>query len=622
MKLDTRTSATFAARVDNDAREVTGYTPSWRPDYRQNVKAELQLLHIVWLAMPGQRRLLQHLLFLNSSVVRKNHTMNVQEMRPAAPYIVLAFLFLFPRDPFFAMRTRFCLSVAIGVSLLLSHDALGQNPEMSAEGAQYLQNVHRVDATLNRFDAMKPSLLRLDSEGQDRMLPANRFSSIANIFLLTEQIGQDWDMTANDWMNSSRVAWTRNSAGFATEQLIESWDAAGGVWSPEGRTTFDLNSQNRSELTLTEGWNPDANGGQGGYEPAQRVTSTYDGDGNALTRTTEIWDEGSGTWLLWNRSTSSYENGNLVQQTSESLDFFTGMLRPSLRTNFEYDGAGRTISRIRETYDDATSAWENSSRRLWTYDGNGFETEDLEQSWDEAQGDWVNDFREVTTYEGTPSDPISETVTAQDWDPGAGAWVNRDRGVFTINSSTEWVQLEQDWDPIANDWVNRDQEIITLNSNGDFVEFVSQSWDSGQNAWVNEDRGTAEYNNEGLATVFTNQIWDGSQWVNDSRLLQSYGEFTGTAVEETPEGRFTLEASYPNPFREETTIRYSLPSTQNVTVEVFDLLGRRVMTLVDGPSAPGTHSLKVDGAELAGGLYVYRLKSSAVTLSRTMMLVK
>ncbi len=515
------------------------------------------------------------------------------------------------------MRTRFCLSLAIALSLLLGQDALGQNAKVSSEVTQMLESVERIDAAMDRFESSKPHLLRVDSEDKNRNSLAPRLSTVANVFLLTEQIAQDWDPTANDWLNQSRVAWTRNSAGFATEQLIESWNDATGVWMPEARTTFTLNSQNRAEETLTEGWDPDANGGQGGYEPVQRVTSTFDGDGNTLTRTTEIWDEGSGTWFLWNRSTSSYENGNLIQQVFESLNFFTGMFGPSLRTNFEYDGAGRTISRIRETYDDATSAWENSSRRLWTYDGNGIETEDLEQTWN---GDWVNDYREVTTYEGTPSNPTSETVTAQDWD--GSDWVNRDRGVFTVNSSTEWVQLEQDWDPILGDWVNRDQDIITLNSNGDFVESVTQSWDVGQSAWVNEDRGTVVYNNDGLITEFVNQIWDGSQWVNESRLIQAYGEFTGTAIEETPEGRFALEANYPNPFRGETTIRYTIPAAHNVTVEVFDLLGRRVMTLLDGLSAAGTHALNVDGKELAGGLYVYRLKSNNVTLSRTMMLVR
>lgn len=515
------------------------------------------------------------------------------------------------------MKTRFCLSLAVAISLFLGHDALGQNAKAPSDIAQMLESVQRIDAVLNRFEAAKPNLLRVDSDDQTRILSGTRFSSVANVFLLTEQIAQDWDPTAGDWSNQSRVSWTRNSAGFATEQLVQSWDDVADEWVPEARTTYTLNSQNRPEEALTEAWDPDANGGQGGYEPAQRVTSTFDGDGNTLTRTTEIWD---GTWVLWNRSTMSYENGNLVQQVFESLDFFTGMFGPSLRTTFEYDGAGNTVSRVRESYDDATSSWENSSRRLWTYDGNGFETEDLEQTWDDAGGAWVNDYREVTTYEGTPSNPTSETVTAQDWDAGAGDWVNRERGVFTVNSSTEWVQLEQDWDPTLGDWVNREQDIITLNSSGDIVESVTQVWDGSQ--WVNEDRGTIVYNNDGLVTEFINQIWDGSQWVNDSRLIQAYGEFTGTAVEETPEGRFALEANYPNPFRGETTIRYSIPTAQDVTVEVFDLLGRRVMTLADGLSAPGTHSLNVNGKELAGGLYVYRLKSGSVTLSRTMMLVK
>ncbi|MDX1430515.1 MAG: T9SS type A sorting domain-containing protein, partial [Rhodothermales bacterium] len=243
-----------------------------------------------------------------------------------------------------------------------------------------------------------------------------------------------------------------------------------------------------------------------------------------------------------------------------------------------------------------------------------------------GSGDWVNDYREVTTYSPNSSNPTSETVTAQDWDPVAGDWVNRDRGVFTQNSATEFVQLEQDWDPAANggqgDWVNRDQEIITLNSNGEFVELVSQTWDAGQGAWVNEERGTFVYNSDGLIVENTSQLWDGTQWVNEFRLLQMYEEFTGTSVEETPGSAFTLEANYPNPFRDETEIRYKVASTQHVILEVFDMLGRRVMTLVDGTATTGSHTVTLDATQLAGGLYVYRLQGDNARLSRTMLVVK
>ncbi len=203
----------------------------------------------------------------------------------------------------------------------------------------------------------------------------------------------------------------------------------------------------------------------------------------------------------------------------------------------------------------------------------------------------MNDYREVTTYSPDSSNPTEMILTAQDWDPaasgGQGAWVNRDREVQTRTNATEVVQTEQDWDPAANggqgDWVNREQQVVTLTTDGDFVEFLDRTWDpaanGGQGDWTNESRGTFVYNDQGLIVENTTQIWDGGQWVNESRLLQRYGDFTGTTVEDdNPEVSFRLQANYPNPFTSETTIRFALPAAQHVTLEVFDLPGRRIPT--------------------------------------------
>ncbi|NNE46580.1 MAG: T9SS type A sorting domain-containing protein [Rhodothermales bacterium] len=548
------------------------------------------------------------------------------------------------------MNTRHCISFALAVCLLLVIPAYGQDAQVDLDSKtdRLPPEMERLRAALPPPIAAKLSILNQSADGfVFRHLPSSPFVPFAssqlakaNVWLLTEQISQDWDAAANggsgDWLNESRVGYTRNSAGVPTERLIDEWEAVSETWLPGLRTTYLLNDQNRSEESLDEAWNPDANGGQGDWEPSRRVLGTYDGDGNSLVRTTELWDDSTNEWFVWFRSTSTYENGRRVQLVSESIDFFTGMLGFSLRNSFEYDGAGRTTRRIVETYDDATSEWKNSTARVWTYDGQGQETEDLELNWDESanggQGDWVNDYREVSTYSTNPDEM---TVTAQDWDAtangGQGDWINRERGLLTATSLTGWVETEQDWDPDANggqgDWVNRDQQLVTLDSNGDFVEFVEQTWDpaaaGGQGDWVNESRGSFVYNSDRLLTENLIQVWDGAQWVNDSRLLQMYQEFTGTALEDdNPEVRFKLQANYPNPFKSETTIRFALPAAQHVTLEVFDLLGRRITTLVDGQKAPGNHEVVLEAKGMAGGLYVYRLTGDHVQTSRTMLHVR
>jgi hypothetical protein len=80
--------------------------------------------------------------------------------------------------------------------------------------------------------------------------------------------------------------------------------------------------------------------------------------------------------------------------------------------------------------------------------------------------------------------------------------------------------------------------------------------------------------------------------------------------------------SYPNPFNPSTVIRYELPEAGNVRLSVYDMTGRRVADLVNGPVQAGSHTAGFDGSRLASGVYVYRLQSGGQVLSGKMMLVK
>lgn len=85
---------------------------------------------------------------------------------------------------------------------------------------------------------------------------------------------------------------------------------------------------------------------------------------------------------------------------------------------------------------------------------------------------------------------------------------------------------------------------------------------------------------------------------------------------------FELFQNYPNPFNPSTTIRFSLPAAQFVTLEVFDLSGRKIATLASGSYPQGNHAAVWDASEVASGIYVYRLSSASSTLVKRMTLVK
>jgi hypothetical protein len=93
-----------------------------------------------------------------------------------------------------------------------------------------------------------------------------------------------------------------------------------------------------------------------------------------------------------------------------------------------------------------------------------------------------------------------------------------------------------------------------------------------------------------------------------------------------PEG-YLLAQNYPNPFNPTTTIEFAVPSAQHVTLEIFNMQGQKVRTLVDGVTSAGSHTVEWDsrtdaGTEAASGVYLYRLTAEDFSETKKMSLVK
>lgn len=98
------------------------------------------------------------------------------------------------------------------------------------------------------------------------------------------------------------------------------------------------------------------------------------------------------------------------------------------------------------------------------------------------------------------------------------------------------------------------------------------------------------------------------------------------SVVQTPM-RFCLQQNFPNPFNPSTMIRYDLPAgLHEVELDIFDLMGRRVRTLVKGHEQEGAHQVEWDGRDDAGivapsGIYLYRLSTPSFTAARRMVII-
>ena len=85
---------------------------------------------------------------------------------------------------------------------------------------------------------------------------------------------------------------------------------------------------------------------------------------------------------------------------------------------------------------------------------------------------------------------------------------------------------------------------------------------------------------------------------------------------------FELAQNYPNPFRERTTIKYCVPEKMKIRLEVFDLKGNKVKTLVDESKEAGTYKTEFKACELDEGEYLCKLESENYFETRKMILIK
>ena len=85
---------------------------------------------------------------------------------------------------------------------------------------------------------------------------------------------------------------------------------------------------------------------------------------------------------------------------------------------------------------------------------------------------------------------------------------------------------------------------------------------------------------------------------------------------------FSLSQNYPNPFNPSTSIKYSIPKQSNVTIKVFDVLGREVSTLLNKEQPQGNYSIEFDASNMTSGVYFYRIQAGQFVDTKKMILLR
>ncbi len=108
----------------------------------------------------------------------------------------------------------------------------------------------------------------------------------------------------------------------------------------------------------------------------------------------------------------------------------------------------------------------------------------------------------------------------------------------------------------------------------------------------------------------------------DGILRKNFGSVEEKTEKEILPEEYTLYQNYPNPFNPVTTIKYDLPKAGEVELVIYDILGRKVKTLVNQTQQAGRYEMQFNASSLASGVYIYQLRTKEFVNSKKMILLK
>lgn len=276
--------------------------------------------------------------------------------------------------------------------------------------------------------------------------------------------------------------------------------------------------------------------------------------------------------------------------------------------------------------------------------GSSWETKYLQSPLSLFAGRGLNFLNQNLGWVSISRDSIIKTTNGGDnWSTiylGVTALTNQ---IFFYNASHGWIignggKILSSQDG-GNTWIEQTQ---LLNSQLFSVFFASttKGWavgsdysgtsiigiimytDDGGSNWNLQFEYNMGLNNHLYSIFFVNEYIGWAGGIGGVLLKTTTGGVTSISSDFINENSFLLQQNYPNPFNPSTTIKFSIPHSQFVTLKVYDLLGREVTTLVNEEKLPGNYEVKFDGGNLSNGVYFYRLKAGDYMFVKKFILMK
>ena len=193
-------------------------------------------------------------------------------------------------------------------------------------------------------------------------------------------------------------------------------------------------------------------------------------------------------------------------------------------------------------------------------------------------------------------------------------------GIFDLSQSGYGVYMNmKQW---ADVWIDSTQGLLyhkylikDANFSNHYPKLVTGSYEWTTKSNLYNDESILIFNSPRIANLFYQEF--------HQRYKESSGHPLGIMnVSSVVPGSFILHQNYPNPFNPTTKIKFEIYSNTNVKLSVFDILGKKITTLINGKLNTGVYETEFDASGLSSGIYFYRLETESYNAIKRMVYLK